>query len=184
MISDGDSVLDKDDKCLEEAGDIENDGCPWPDTDGDSVLDKDDECPEKVGTITNNGCPEIMEPVVTEAVQKTLNEYAKTILFDTGRSSIKTESTRVILDIIKILKEYPKARFSIEGHTDSIGSEATNQKLSTERSLAVKTFLIEQGIDTSRLESIGYGEKKPIATNMYKEGRNQNRRVEINLLKE
>ncbi len=182
--TDNDGILDKDDKCPEEVGDLENGGCPWLDTDGDSVFDKDDQCPEKTGPVANNGCPEVIDIVVTEAVQKTLNEYAKTILFDTGKSSIKSASTGVILDIIKILKEYPKARFSIEGHTDSIGSEATNQKLSTERALAVKTFLIDQGIAADRLESIGYGEKKPIATNMYKDGRDQNRRVEINLLKE
>ena len=181
--TDGDSVLDKDDKCPTEAGAIENNGCPWVDTDGDSVLDKDDECPETAGVVANNGCPEIIEAIVTEAVQKTLNDYAKTILFNTGKSSIKATSTSVIINIIKILNEYPNARFSIEGHTDSVGSEVTNQKLSTERALAVKTFLIEQGISTSRLESIGYGEQKPIATNMYKEGRSQNRRVEINLIK-
>ncbi len=182
--NDSDGVLDKDDKCPKETGAIENEGCPWLDTDGDSILDKDDKCPEEAGPVANNGCPEIEEIALTEAVQKTLNDYAKTILFTTGKSSIKAESTGVILDIIKILQEYPNARFSIEGHTDSVGSEITNQKLSTKRALAVKNFLVGQGIDTSRLESIGYGEKKPIATNMYKEGRSQNRRVEINLLKE
>lgn len=177
--TDGDSVLDKDDSCPEEAGALENNGCPWPDSDNDGVLDKDDKCPEEAGTVANGGCP---EAVVTAAVQKTLNEYAKTILFNSGKSSIKIESTQVLIDIIEILKEYPKANFSIEGHTDSIGSAASNQKLSESRATSVMDFLIEKGISASRLSSIGYGESKPIATNMYKDGRKQNRRVEINLV--
>ncbi len=178
--SDGDSVLDKDDSCPEESGPVENKGCPWIDADGDGVLDKDDKCPEAAGTVANDGCPEVE---ITEAVQKTLNEYAKTILFNSGKSSIKVESTQVLVDIIGILKEYPNANFSIEGHTDSIGSEATNQSLSEKRAASVMEFLIQKGISASRLTSIGYGESKPIATNMYKNGREQNRRVEINLVK-
>lgn len=82
------------------------------------------------------------------------------------------------------MNEYPDARFTVEGHTDSIGSEQTNQRLSESRAQAVKQFLIDKGIDASRLEAIGYGgESKPIATNMYKDGRAKNRRVEINLVK-
>ncbi|HLT50683.1 MAG TPA: DUF5723 family protein, partial [Arenibacter sp.] len=177
--SDNDGVLDKDDNCPEEAGPIENNGCPWPDTDGDGVLDRDDNCPNVPGTVTNKGCPE-----VTEAVQKTLNAYAKTILFNSGKATIKVESTNVLIDIIKILNEYPHAKFTIEGHTDSIGTEQTNQKLSEERAISVKNFLVEKGIDGDRLKSIGYGESKPIATNMYNAGRAENRRVEINLVKE
>ncbi|MEZ4968769.1 MAG: DUF5723 family protein [Flavobacteriaceae bacterium] len=176
--TDNDGVLDKDDNCPEEAGIMENQGCPWPDTDGDGVLDKDDKCPEIVGTVANHGCPE-----VTEKVQKTLNEYAKTILFNSGKATIKVESTNVLVDIIRILNEYPNADFTVEGHTDSIGSEAANQKLSEERALSVKNFLVEKGIESTRLTAVGYGESKPIATNMYKAGRAENRRVEINLVK-
>ncbi|MCK0189539.1 DUF5723 family protein [Arenibacter sp. F20364] len=176
--TDNDGVLDKDDNCPEEAGVVDNNGCPWPDSDGDGILDKDDDCPEQAGTVANNGCPE-----VTEEVQKTLNEYAKTILFNSGKATIKIESTNVLVDIIKILNEYPNAKFTVEGHTDSIGSVPFNQKLSEERAHSVKTFLVEKGIESSRLTSIGYGESKPIATNMYKAGRAENRRVEINLAK-
>jgi outer membrane protein OmpA-like peptidoglycan-associated protein len=132
-----------------------------------------------MGTVANNGCP---EPVVTAEVQKSLNEYAKTILFTTGKSTLIDSSTPVLVDIISILNEYPNANFTIEGHTDSIGSETTNQKLSESRAQAVLEFLIKGGISPSRLTAIGYGESKPIATNMYKDGRQQNRRVEINLV--
>ncbi|MFX0556196.1 OmpA family protein [Maribacter sp. CXY002] len=176
--ADGDGVVDKDDACPSEAGPAENKGCPWPDSDGDSVLDKDDQCPDVAGTVANAGCPE-----VTEEVQKQLNDYARTILFDTGKASIKAESTSVMVDIITILKEYPTAKFTVEGHTDSVGSAKLNQGLSEKRALSVKEFLVEKGIDEFRLSAIGYGEEKPIATNNTSAGRRQNRRVEINLVK-
>lgn len=176
--ADGDGVADGDDECPNESGPAANKGCPWPDKDGDSVLDKDDKCPDVAGTVANQGCPE-----VTEEVQKQLNEYARTILFDTGKSSIKAESTSVMVDIIQILKEYPTAKFTVEGHTDSVGSAKLNQSLSESRALSVKEFLVDKGIDAFRLSSVGYGEDKPIATNNTRAGRTQNRRVEINLVK-
>jgi len=176
--ADGDGVADKDDACPSEAGPAENKGCPWADADGDGVLDKDDQCPDVAGTVANTGCPE-----VTEEVQKQLNDYARTILFDTGKSSIKAESTSVMVDIITILKEYPNAKFTVEGHTDSVGSEKLNQSLSESRALSVKEFLVDKGIEEFRLSAVGYGESKPMATNNTRAGRTQNRRVEINLVK-
>ncbi len=176
--ADGDGVADKDDECPSEAGPAENKGCPWPDTDGDGVLDKDDNCPDVAGTVANKGCPE-----VTAEVQKQLNDYARTILFDTGKASLKTESVSVFVDIIKILNEYPTAKFTVEGHTDSVGSEKLNQSLSEKRANSVRDFLVKEGIGADRLTAIGYGEAKPIATNNTRAGRTQNRRVEINLVK-
>ncbi|WP_282121825.1 DUF5723 family protein [Algibacter mikhailovii] len=177
---DGDAVLDNVDACPDEFGPEENNGCPWEDTDGDGVPDKDDKCKFDVGTVANMGCP---EAEVTEAVQKELNDYARVILFNFGNAEIKAESTQTLLEIVKILNEFPSAKFTIEGHTDSIGSYEVNQNVSDERAKAVKAFLVNNGVDSSRLTAIGYGERKPIATNMYKAGRAKNRRVEINLVK-
>lgn len=186
---DGDTVLDNVDACVNLAGPVANNGCPWKDTDGDGVVDKDDNCIDKAGTVANNGCPEVVEvkkvvvPVVTQAVQQSLNEYAKTILFNSGKSTIKTESNTVLNEIVKILEAYPSAKFSIEGHTDSAGSNVLNQKLSESRASAVMAFLISNGIAPSRLTSKGFGESLPIADNATSTGRAQNRRVEINLVK-
>ena len=176
--TDGDGVPDKDDKCPDVAGPAENGGCPWPDTDGDGVLDKDDLCPNEAGPASNNGCPE-----PNDDDQKRLNQYAKTILFDTGKASIKFESAEVLNQIINVLKKFPKSRFRIEGYTDSTGNKAKNITLSQNRADAVKIYLIQGGIDQSRLESKGYGPEKPIASNKNKKGRELNRRVEINLIK-
>ena len=177
--ADGDGITDADDACPDVAGPAANKGCPWPDRDGDGVIDKDDKCPDVKGTVANFGCPE-----VTEAIKKALNSYAKTILFDTGKSSIKEQSAGVLNDIVGILKEYTLAKFTVEGHTDSTGSEGLNQKLSESRAAAVKDYLVSNGIDASRLSSAGYGESKPIDSNKTRAGRANNRRVEINLVKQ
>ena len=176
--TDGDGIADKDDKCPDVAGPAENGGCPWPDTDGDGVLDKDDLCPEVAGPASNKGCPE-----PDEKEQKQLNQYAKTILFDTGKATIKFQSAEVLNQILNVLKKYPNSRFRIEGHTDSTGKRAKNMILSQNRADAVKVYLIQGGIDAGRLESQGFGPDRPIASNKNKKGRELNRRVEINLIK-
>lgn len=176
--ADGDGVADKDDECPTVAGPKENKGCPWPDTDGDGVADKDDACPTVPGTVANNGCPEVSDDDI-----KKLNEYAKTILFNSGKSSFQKQTFPVLQAITAILKEYPSANFSIEGHTDSDGAEAMNQKLSEDRAAAVKNYLVENGIDASRLTSKGFGESMPIDSNKTAKGKANNRRVEVKLVK-
>ena len=177
--ADSDGVADGKDNCPNEAGPAANSGCPWPDSDGDGVFDKDDQCPNETGTVANNGCPELAAP--TPAIMKTLNDYARTILFDTGKSSIKKQSEAVLQNITAILKEYPKSNFSIEGHTDSVGSKNTNQLLSERRANAVRDFLIVNGIASERLTYVGYGEEYPLDSNATREGRANNRRVEVKL---
>ena len=176
--ADNDGIADKDDKCPQQAGPKENNGCPWPDRDGDGVLDKDDECPDVKGTVANNGCPE-----VTQEVQKKLNDFAKTILFDLGKATIKPQSADVLDNIVKVLNEFKKAKFSVEGYTDSTGNKAKNVKLSEARANSVKDYLVAKGIDADRLSAKGFGPEKPVADNKTKAGREQNRRVEINLVK-
>jgi len=110
-----------------------------------------------------------------------LNSYAKTILFDTGKSSFKQETYPVLQAITAILKEYPKANFTIEGHTDSVGSKTLNQKLSDARANAVMAYLIQNGIDGLRLNAYGFGEDYPISSNATRAGRAENRRVEVKL---
>jgi outer membrane protein OmpA-like peptidoglycan-associated protein len=176
--ADGDGITDKEDKCPTVKGPKENAGCPWPDRDGDGVYDKDDKCPDVAGTVANNGCPEVSEEAI-----KRLNDYDKTILFDSGKSSFKQQTYPVLQAIVAILKEYPSSKFSIEGHTDSDGTDASNQVLSEDRAAAVKNYIIENGIDYTRLSSIGYGEGKPIDTNKTKAGKANNRRTEVKLVK-
>jgi OOP family OmpA-OmpF porin len=176
--ADGDGIADKDDACKDVKGPKENKGCPWPDRDGDKVLDKDDKCPDVKGTVSNQGCPEVTDDAI-----KKLNDYAKTILFDTNKATFQQRTFPVLEAITAILKEYPSANFSIEGHTDSDGKDDANLTLSENRAAAVKSYLIEKGIATSRLSSKGFGETMPIDSNKTKAGKANNRRVEVKLVK-
>lgn len=176
--TDGDGVADKDDKCPTVAGAKDNGGCPWPDTDGDGVADKDDKCPTVKGSVANNGCPE-----VSDETMRKLNDYGKTILFNSGKASFQKQTIPVLQAMAAILKEYPTAKFSLEGHTDADGKDAMNQKLSEDRAAAVKNFLVENGIDASRLSSKGFGESMPVDSNKTAKGKANNRRVEVKLVK-
>ncbi len=185
--TDRDGVIDSKDNCPKVKGAKANKGCPWPDTDGDGVLDKDDNCPKVVGIKANKGCPEVkvVKPVevITAAAKEELDAYAKTIYFNSSKSSFKS-GVRPKLDLIyEIMKKFPNANFSIDGHTDSQGSNALNKALSERRAAAVKVYLIGRGLSSSRLSSYGFGEDYPIDTNKTSKGRANNRRVEIRLVK-
>ena len=177
--TDGDGIADKDDKCPTVAGPKENAGCPWPDTDGDGVLDKDDECPTVAGPASNKGCPE----VTAEALDN-IKVQARAIYFNSGKSTFKSADVPARLDAMTtILKNYPNAKFSVEGHTDSDGSDAFNMKLSQDRADVVKDALIERGIKSSNINSVGYGESRPVETNKTAAGKAKNRRTEVILQK-
>ncbi|GAA4245254.1 OmpA family protein [Winogradskyella psychrotolerans] len=176
--ADADGVADGDDKCPNQAGPAANNGCPWPDTDGDGVLDKDDKCPNEAGTVANNGCPEVKP---TEEVMDTLNEYSRSILFNSGKATFQKQTDKVLQSMVAIFKEYPQANFSLEGHTDSDGSKSMNQALSERRANAVRDYLIANGISADRLTAAGFGESNPIASNKTRAGKKENRRVEVKL---
>jgi len=99
--------------------------------------------------------------------------------FDFDKTTLKPDGKRKVDEAVKVMKANPSLRVSVEGHTDSIGSDAYNQRLSERRAKAVRDYMVEQGIDTDRITTHGWGEAKPVATNKTEEGRAQNRRVEI-----
>lgn len=101
------------------------------------------------------------------------------ILFDVNKSTIKGESMGTINEIVALMNEHGDLNFSIEGHTDSDGEDSFNQKLSEDRSTAVKNMLIKLGIDPSRLKSKGFGESTPLDNSNTPEGKANNRRVEF-----
>jgi OmpA-OmpF porin, OOP family len=175
--TDGDGITDASDKCPTVAGPASNNGCPDLDADKDGVIDKEDACPTVPGPASNKGCPE-----VTEQVLQDLKIQARSVFFNSGKSSFKTGDAATIasLDAIKeILKNYPNAKFSIEGHTDSDGSDKLNQKLSEDRANAVRNVLIEKGVNAENLTAVGFGESKPIASNKTAAGKAENRRTEV-----
>lgn len=183
---DGDGILDVDDACPDEPG-VENlqdpskHGCPIRDTDGDGILDPEDACPDVVGVSSNdpkkNGCPKAK---IEGGQVKILDR----IEFDTGKASIRAESNAVLEAVLNILQGHPEIKLlAIEGHTDNRGSAWLNRKLSTERATAVREWLVEHGVEPSRLTSAGLGPDKPIDDNKTEEGRQNNRRVEFHIKK-
>jgi outer membrane protein OmpA-like peptidoglycan-associated protein len=104
------------------------------------------------------------------------------ILFQTGKSILTTSSYTELDRLLGILKDNALMRIEISGHTDNTGSLALNSKLSEDRAKAVVEYLVQKGIDRSRLEFKGYGPQQPIADNSTAEGRTQNRRVEFKIL--
>ncbi len=180
--TDGDGLTDKDDTCPQVKGPKENKGCPWPDTDGDDILDKDDACPTVAGVKEEKGCPAKPKEVITQEAKEQLDSFAKAIYFNSAKDSFKAGVTEKLDQIAEIMKQYPNAKFTIDGHTDSDGDAKMNQKLSEKRATAVKNYLEGKGV-TGRLVSAGFGEDIPVADNKTAAGKAENRRVEINLVK-
>lgn len=173
--SDGDGIADNQDDCPDKAGLIQFNGCP--DTDGDGVSDAKDACPSSAGPIDNQGCPSI-----AKEDRETLEVAMRAVQFDLGRSTLKTESFRILNQVADIMRRYPDYNLMISGHTDNSGSATINQRLSEKRAQTCYEYLISRGIKSSRLGFAGYGETRPMADNSTKEGRELNRRVEFDLI--
>lgn len=139
----------------------------------------------------NDGGDYYLTVVVKEAMKQdvtasdmfnTLNKDGRIALyinFDTGKSTIKQESRPIIDQIVQMLKANPDLMISIEGHTDNVGNPQSNMTLSNDRAKSVMAAIVAQGIDASRLSTVGFGQNNPIADNSTEEGRAQNRRVEL-----
>jgi outer membrane protein OmpA-like peptidoglycan-associated protein len=111
-------------------------------------------------------------------------ELKEKVNFEFAKAELLPESKKLLDEVVTIMKDHPEIeKIRIEGHTDNDASDRYNQKLSDKRAAAVREYLISQGVDGKRMESKGFGEKKPIADNKTADGREQNRRVEIHIVK-
>ena len=175
-----DGVLDDVDRCRidpeDRDGFQDDDGCPDPDNDGDSLLDADDRCPDEAGPRDEQGCPRVYQDV---EVTGTHIRIRQKIHFAFNRARIRPDSFQILDTVVQVLNDYPEISLEIQGHTDSRGRDSYNQRLSDERSAAVRAYLTQKGVAASRLTSRGYGETQPIESNATEEGRARNRRVEF-----
>jgi OmpA-OmpF porin, OOP family len=131
-------------------------------------------------TIIEKG--EVEQEITANSILKELNETGKAILyinFDSGKATIKHESMPIVEQIIEMMKQAEDIKLSVEGHTDSEGTNESNLKLSEARAKAVVEAIVKAGIGAARLSSAGFGEEKPIADNSTSEGKAKNRRVEL-----
>lgn len=173
--SDGDGVPDRLDRCPNTPAGVKVDaqGCPI-DSDADGIPDSLDRCPDTpAGTkVDQAGCP-LTEKMVLRGVH-----------FAYDSSEIIPEAGEVLQQVAATFKRYPNLVVEIAGHTDSIGSKRYNQALSERRANAVRNYLLGAGVQQDQLTAKGYGELEPIASNDTAEGRAQNRRTELRILKQ
>jgi len=163
----------------------DEDGCPDPDNDGDGIMDGRDKCPNEAEVINNvedeDGCPDEAK-VKVEGKEIVILEK---VYFDTNKSTIKKKSHSLLRDVAALMVKYPNIkRVEVQGHTDSVGSDASNQTLSQARAEAVVTFLVGQGVDKARLVAKGYGESKPEVQGSSDEALAKNRRVQFLILEQ
>ena len=200
--TDGDGVYDYLDKCANtpNSAKVDMSGCPL-DTDGDGVADYMDRCPDTAegAEIDEQGCEIVVEPMVMDSdgdgiedaydnckgtpkgamVNKSGCWEPENLQFNSGRSTIKAGSESGLDKVVEILKANPDLKLEIQGYTDSIGSLAINNRISAQRAQAVKDYLVGKGIAADRLTTKGLGPQNPIADNATREGRAENRRVEL-----
>jgi outer membrane protein OmpA-like peptidoglycan-associated protein len=203
---DADGIFDFLDACPDVAGPKENNGCPWPDTDGDGLLDKEDDCPTLAGPKTNKGCPLVDTdkdgtldkeddcpntpgpkdnkgcPVIEQEIIEVLKMAFDNLEFETAKDIIKEESKPSLDELAAVLLKKPTWKLEIAGHTDNVGDDAKNMVLSKKRAESLKSYLVSKGVEATRLNTLFFGETKPIADNNTPEGRKKNRRVEMKIV--
>jgi len=195
---DGDGIPDSADRCPDEPEDYDgfqdDDGCPDLDNDNDGVPDAQDRCPNTPGPASNAGCP-VLEPSLDSDGDGVPVEYKRVVVksdrieikqqirFKTGSARITgKESFEVLKEVAQALRDNVRIRkLRIEGHTDSVGVDAANINLSQMRANAVMAELVKNGVEPSRMEAVGYGRSRPVASNTTASGRAQNRRTEFNI---
>jgi outer membrane protein OmpA-like peptidoglycan-associated protein len=170
--TDKDGVPDDQDKCPTEAGLARYNGCAIPDTDKDGINDEVDQCPTIAGVAGNNGC---------EDLQPKLNNIAAGLKFDIGQVNIAAKSLQGLDALVQIMTQYPSTSLVITGHTDNTGTSKINDRLSLSRAKKVQAYLVKKGLAENRTSLIGMADTQPIASNATKEGKAQNRRVDLTI---
>jgi outer membrane protein OmpA-like peptidoglycan-associated protein len=125
---------------------------------------------------------EVTNSISLKPIEKGANVVLNNIFFETGKATLSAQSTLELKKAIDLMKQNPSMIIEVGGHTDNVGDDATNIKLSTDRAKAVVAYLVKGGIPTQRLQAKGYGKSKPIASNETKEGKQMNRRTEFFIL--
>jgi outer membrane protein OmpA-like peptidoglycan-associated protein len=182
--SDGDGIPDADDRCPsapeDKDGFEDQDGCPDPDNDKDGIPDGADKCPNEAEVVNGiddlDGCPDqgIIQLVDDRVV------LAERLLFPTDRARVSPEGRRALEAVVTLWKQHPEwERMEVEGHADVRGQAAYNMWLSEERAGRVRTVLISLGLPAEKVTAKGFGNTRPRAEGRSDEALQQNRRVEL-----
>jgi OOP family OmpA-OmpF porin len=179
--ADGDAVCDGIDQCpnTPKGCRVDAKGCPL-DSDADGVCDGIDTCPgtARGSTVDAKGCPPPPPPPPPAFIPEPKKELVlDRVYFETNSAKLKPESSETLDKAAASIKGFPDVKILVAGHTDSVGSDAYNLKLSAARANAVMEYLVAHGVPRTQLAAGGFGEKEPIADNKTAEGRAKNRRV-------
>jgi OOP family OmpA-OmpF porin len=195
------------DELEDKRGPLDADGCKAADSDGDGIIDAVDACPNEAedrdGTADDDGCPDVdaVASSNSEANDKctddassdcssprypdvTIGErelrLAVSIVFTGDSANLRGPASFTVLDTVaRILKDHPRMTLEIAAHTNSRGDEARNYALSQQQAESVRKYLVEHGVEATRLTARGYGETRPIESNSTSRGRAINRRIEF-----
>jgi outer membrane protein OmpA-like peptidoglycan-associated protein len=182
--TDGDGILDPDDKCPTDPEDKDGfedeDGCPDPDNDRDGIPDVDDKCPNEAevvnGVDDTDGCPDV--GVIRMIDDRIVLE--ERVLFETDRARVSSRGRKLLEAVVTLWKQHPEWEgMEIEGHADFRGPDDYNQRLSELRAERVKQALVKLGLEEGKLTTKGYGKTRPRAEGRSPEALQQNRRVEL-----
>lgn len=170
--SDGDGAADSYDRCPGTPAGTEVDatGCAINvDEDNDGIVNANDDCMGTAsGTVVDNRGCELKADITLDNVQ-----------FKTGTAVLSNESQNILDKVARILKDNTHLNFEVAGHTDNTGNYQSNVNLSESRAKSVRQYLIDNGVASERLNAMGFGPDKPVASNDTREGRSKNRRVEL-----
>jgi outer membrane protein OmpA-like peptidoglycan-associated protein len=181
---DNDGVIDAQDACPAIPGiateDPATNGCP-PDTDRDAIINAKDACPEERGFADpdpeKHGCPKAVRVTQTQIV------ILQQVQFDTDKATIKDVSDPLLDEVAQVLTEHPEIlKLEVQGHTDDRGAAKRNEELSQSRAESVVKALVKRGIAEDRLQAKGYGEDVPLNGNTTEAGRQNNRRVQFQIV--
>jgi outer membrane protein OmpA-like peptidoglycan-associated protein len=161
--TDGDGILDGDDKCPTVAGIAKYQGCPIPDTDGDGVNDEMDRCPKTPGIAENRGCPDLL------------------VYFKRDEFVLDPEDMKELDLVVRFLTNNADLNVTLEGHASTLGGTDYNQRLSQHRVDKSKEYLVSKGVAASRIKTDAKGEKFPIGDQKTEEGRAKSRRVHVKI---
>ncbi len=182
---------DTDGDTISDSNEIKNGTNPLSnDTDTDTITDNLDKCPAMFGYVEHNGCPVppkanivhdtiIQTKEVVRVVEKGQSFTPYGINFKRGKSEIEIESEPILTSVVKWLRDNPTITVEVRGHTDSEGSADKNVTLSQQRAESVRSYLVKEGIDPTRLSAKGLGKNVPVADNNSEKGKAQNRRIEF-----
>jgi outer membrane protein OmpA-like peptidoglycan-associated protein len=124
----------------------------------------------------------IPDATVTQQEDRLLVTFPGDVLFDTGSSTLSPGAQQRLASFAQTVSRYPESSLVVRGHTDSTGTLALNERLSQDRAESVRSYLVSQGVSSARVSALGMGSQYPVASNANAAGRQQNRRVEIEII--